>query len=99
MGEKWKDLIVFFLHRLLASISRCHLDQISTLLMSLLTLLSKSMQRHFYEGNGHGEDHPDVDHLDVRSHRQSLSEAQKTEKDFEELLDFSSNTYNVASTS
>ena len=40
------------------------------------------MQRHFYEGDGHGEDHPDVDHLDVRSHRQSLSETQKTEKDF-----------------
>ena len=84
VGDESKCLRVdrFFLQRMLAPSSRSHPDQFSSFLVSLLTLLSESMQRHFYEGYRHGEDHPDVDHLDVRSHRQSLSEAQKTEKDF-----------------
>ena len=65
----------------LTAISRSDLDQFSSFVMSPFNLLSKSMQRHFDEGNGHCEDHPDVDHLDVRSNGQSLSEAQKTEND------------------
>ena len=82
--DQSKDLRVgWFLWQRLGrpSSSRSHLDQFSSFVMSLLILLSKSMQSHFYEGYGHGEDHPDIDHLDVRRHRQSLSEAQKTEKD------------------
>ena len=33
---------------------------------------------HLKEGNGHGEEHPDVDHLDVRSDGKALRESQKT---------------------
>ena len=32
---------------------------------------------HLKEGDGHGEEHPDVDHLDVRSDRQALRKAQE----------------------
>ena len=32
---------------------------------------------HLKEGDGHGEEHPDVDHLDVRSDRQALGKAQE----------------------
>ena len=32
---------------------------------------------HLKEGNGHGEEHPDVDHLDVRSDRQALGKAEE----------------------
>ena len=35
---------------------------------------------HFKEGDGHGEEHPDVDHLDVRSDRQALGKAQEAKK-------------------
>ena len=35
---------------------------------------------HLKEGNGHGEEHPDVDHLDVRGDRQALGEAKKAKK-------------------
>ena len=35
------------------------------------------MKGHFKEGDGHGEEHPDVDHLDVRSNRKALGEAEE----------------------
>ena len=38
------------------------------------------VQNHLEEGDGHGEQHPDVDHLDVRGDRQALGESQKTKK-------------------
>ena len=38
------------------------------------------MKDHLKEGDGHGEEHPDVDHLDVRSNRQALGKAQKAKK-------------------
>ena len=84
-SKGWRVGRRFSLQRMTSSSNRGDLDQIFSYVMSPLTLLGKSVQRHFYEGNSHREDHPDVDHLDIRSHRQSLSEAQKTEKDFEEF--------------
>ena len=39
-----------------------------------------SMKDHLKEGDGHGEEHPDVDHLDVRSDRQALGKAQEAKK-------------------
>ena len=38
-----------------------------------------SMKDHLKEGDGHGEEHPDVDHLDVRCDRQTLGKAQEAE--------------------
>ena len=35
------------------------------------------MKNHLKEGDSHGEEQPDVDHLDVRSDRQALGEAQE----------------------
>ena len=35
---------------------------------------------HLKEGNGHSEEHPGVDHLDVRSDRQALGKAQEAKK-------------------
>ena len=35
---------------------------------------------HLKEGDCHGEEHPDVDHLDVRSNRQALGKAQEAKK-------------------
>ena len=40
---------------------------------------------HLKEGNGHGEEHPDVDHLDVRSNRQALGKAQEAKKMYQSL--------------
>ena len=42
--------------------------------------LMDGMQDHLKEGDGHGEEHPDVDHLDVRSDRQALGKAQEAKK-------------------
>ena len=39
--------------------------------------LMGGMKNHLKEGDGHGEKQPDVDHLDVRSDRQALGEAQE----------------------
>ena len=36
-------------------------------------------KNHLKEGDGHGEEHPDVDHLDVRCDRQTLGKAQEAE--------------------
>ena len=50
------------------------------------------MNDHFKEGDGHGEEHPDVDHLDVRGDRQALQEAQEAKKTiFCKYMDFISN--------
>ena len=38
------------------------------------------MKDHLKEGDGHGEEHPDVDHLDVRSNRKALGKAQEAKK-------------------
>ena len=38
------------------------------------------MKHHLKERDGHGEEHPDVDHLDVRGDRQALGEAKKAKK-------------------
>ena len=38
------------------------------------------MKDHLKEGDGHGEEHPNVDHLDVRGDRQALGEAQETKR-------------------
>ena len=38
------------------------------------------MKDHLKEGDGHGEEHPDVDHLDVRGDGQALGEAQEAKK-------------------
>ena len=38
------------------------------------------MKDHLKEGNDHGEEHPDVDHLNVRSDRQALGKAQEAKK-------------------
>ena len=38
------------------------------------------MKDHLKEGDRHGEEHPDVDHLDVRSDRKALGKAQEAEK-------------------
>ena len=47
------------------------------------------MKDHLKEGDRHGEEHPDVDHLDVRSDRQALGEAQEAEKTiFRKYMDF-----------
>ena len=35
---------------------------------------------HLKEGDGHGEEHPDVDHLDVRGDRKALRKAQEAKK-------------------
>ena len=44
---------------------------------------------HLKEGNGHGEEHPDVDHLDVRGDRQALGKAKKARKTiFRKHMDF-----------
>ena len=42
--------------------------------------LMDGMKDHLKEGDGHGEEHPDVDHLDVRGDRQALGEAQETKR-------------------
>ena len=42
--------------------------------------LMHGMKDHLKEGDGHGEEHPDVDHLDVRGDRQALGEAQETKR-------------------
>ena len=42
--------------------------------------LMHGMKDHLKEGDGHGEEHPDVDHLDVRGDRQALGEAQEAKK-------------------
>ena len=36
-----------------------------------------SMKNHLKEGDSHGEEQPDVDHLDVRSNRKALGKAQE----------------------
>ena len=47
------------------------------------------MKDHLKEGDGHGEEHPDVDHLDVRGDRQALGEAKKAKKTiFRKYMDF-----------
>ena len=38
------------------------------------------VKNHLKEGNSHGEEQPDVDHLDVRSDRQALRKAQEAKK-------------------
>ena len=35
------------------------------------------VKNHLKEGNSHGEEQPDVDHLDVRSNRKALGKAQE----------------------
>ena len=37
------------------------------------------MKDHLKEGDAHGEEHPDIDHLDVRSDRQALGETKEAE--------------------
>ena len=36
------------------------------------------VQNHLEEGDGHGEQHPDVDHLDVRGDRKALGQSKET---------------------
>ena len=63
---------------------RLHLQHIQSSFRSnkecagTLEHLMGGMKDHLKEGNGHGEEHPDVDHLDVRGDRQALVEAQET---------------------
>ena len=38
------------------------------------------MKDHLKEGDGHGEEHPDVDHFDVRSDRKALGKTQEAKK-------------------
>ena len=47
-----------------------------------ILVLVGSMKDHLKEGDGHGKQHPDVDHLDVRGDRQALGEAQEAKKIF-----------------
>ena len=41
------------------------------------------MKRDFQKRDGHGEDHPDVNHLDIRGGRQSAGDSDEAEKDNE----------------
>ena len=36
------------------------------------------VQNHLEEGDGHGEQHPDVNHLDVRGDRKALGQTKET---------------------
>ena len=47
-------------------------------LSSLLEKLGGSMKNNLEEGDGHREEHPDVDHLDVRGHREALGKSEET---------------------
>ena len=59
---------------------------------SFILVLVGSMKDHLKEGDGHGEEHPDVDHLDVRGDRQALGEAQEAKNAiFCKYMDFISN--------
>ena len=49
----------------------------------------RGVKDHLKEGDRHGEEHPDVDHLDVRGDRQALGEAKKAKKTiFRKYMDF-----------
>ena len=48
--------------------------------LCFILVLVGGMKDHFKEGDGHGEEHPDVDHLDVGGDRQALGEAQEAKK-------------------
>ena len=38
------------------------------------------VKNHLKEGDGHSKEHPDVDHLDIRSDRKALGKAQEAKK-------------------
>ena len=45
-----------------------------------------SVESHFEEGEGHGEDHPDVDHLHIRCRWQSARYTDEAERMFNYLI-------------
>ena len=53
------------------------------------------MVDHFQEGDGHREQHPNIDHLDVGGDRHALRESKKSAKTFRHNL-FIFFTYMVA---
>ena len=73
---------------LLLLLSRLDPDHVHPLVKNCVGSLEHlvgGMQDHFQEGDCHREQHPDVNHLDVRGNRQVLGESQKTEKDCESI--------------
>ena len=69
-----------FLFQLL--VIRLDLDNTQAPIWSTVMVLEHllgGVSDHFKEGDGHREEHPDVDHLDVWSDRQALRDAKKAE--------------------
>ena len=46
------------------------------------------VKEHLHEGNSHCEEHPDVDHLDIRGHLQALGESQKSKNKTNIIINF-----------
>ena len=76
---------------LLLLLSRLDPDHVHPLIKNCVGSLEHlvgGMQDHFQEGDCHREQHPDVNHLDVRGDRQALGESQKTSKDYESIIGY-----------
>ena len=64
----------------------------------MLHHLVACVQAHLDEGDAHGEDHPDVNHLDIRCYRQALGDTQEAENNLLSKIRHQLKTYKVART-